>query len=85
MLNLYTEGHADGDDVTNMEKTASDQKGAISAVKLLYTKLRKGSKEGLRYFVDNVLPELENAETLLHTLKVCPGPGKCPLKPSQHH
>ena len=86
MENLRAEDHATDEDVDKVEAIHSSDSGSKkTTMKILYAKLTKLSDEGLRYFVENVLPDLETTEVIQCTFRYCPGPGKCPLKPGQGH
>ena len=86
MDNLRSDNHATDEDVDKVEAIDySDNSATKTAMKILYAKLTKLSDEGLRYFVEDVLPEHENTEVLQGTFRYCPGQGKCPLKPGQGH
>ena len=81
MDGLRSKGLATDQDV-DRSSTETDPKAAL---KFLYTKLTKLSDDGLYYFVDEILPALDNTEELLSTLQLCTGPTDCPLKSSQSH
>ena len=81
MDGLRSKGLATDQDV-DRSSTETDPKAAL---KFLYTKLTKLSDDGLYYFVDEILPTLDNTEELLSTLQLCTGPTDCPLKSSQSH
>ena len=81
MDGLRSKGLATDQDV-DRSSTETDPKVAL---KFLYTKLTQLSNDGLYYFVDEILPALDNTEELLSTLQLCTGPTDCPLKSSQSH
>ena len=78
--------HATDRDVRKAKSTQYSGSGPNRrGLKILYDKLSKVSGEGLRYFVEDILPELEKTEVLQFTLRHCPGPGSCLLEPDQGH
>ena len=81
MDGLRSKGLATDQDV-DRSSTETDPKAAL---KFLYTKLTQLSDDGLYYFVEEILPTLDNTEELLRTLQLCTGPTDCPLKSSQSH
>ena len=81
MDGLRSKGLATDQDVDR----SSTEHDAKAALKFLYTKLTQLSDDGLYYFVDEILPTLDNTEELLSTLQLCTGPTDCPLKSSQSH
>ena len=81
MDGLRSKGLATDQDV-DRSSTETDPKAAL---KFLFMKLIKLSDGGLYYFVDEILPTLDNTEELLSTLQLCTGPTACPLKSSQSH
>ena len=80
MDGLRSEDYAEDDDVDQVAMAEKDD-----ALKLLYTKLTKLPNEGLRHFVEEVLPALKNSDVLICTFQSCPGPRQCRLKSSQPH
>lgn len=58
--------------------------GAKEALSHLCTVVEDLSDEGICSFVENVLP-LQGLSQLVETFCVCPGPGKCSLRPNDLH
>ena len=85
MDSLRSEDFANDEDIEEVERSVSASGRTKAALKFLYSKLTKLSNDGLRYFVEDILPGLEETEVLLSTFQSCSGPGKCTLKPGQPH
>ena len=84
MDGLRSEDFVTDDDVDEVERALATG-GSKAAWKILYSKLKKLRNDSLRYFVEDILPGLEQTEILITTFQSCTGPGNCSLRPAQPH